>query len=384
MSKGRRSPLHCRAAARIAICWIALCPSTPAEPQDDPAFAALLRYPPAVRQTEKTEPPWRAASGDLLIVEHAPAASGIDLVLPTQIFFAEGFEILADCGNNRFLYRTEGSDDPWIPTSLALAHPHSLTWNPVANRFYADDTDNRRLIAFDSLDSADLQEHTMIKGIPLLRPHDILHAGEEEMLYAVEPAVGRIFRLHDFGDQEEALTLFSGYSRGLTWVDNTLYLVASARGQVYEIHDFAAGDVTLHSSFGKKREDFSGSWDSTGLILNDIERFEDFWYASSFFSPTTAVGTDPDRFKLIRFHTWADFENGTWENLSHLLPTGAIPYFLTLRGRALFLTSLHSTSLSQNRVYRLTRILFGDGFESGDLGGWSMVSSADDPDILNW
>ena len=52
---------------------------------------------------------------------------------------------------------------------------------------------------------------------------------------------------------------------------------------------------------------------------------------------TKGTDIDYDRNKFIRFKTLDDFAEGRWEDLSHLLPSDRVPYYLTPRGDALFL-----------------------------------------------
>ena len=73
--------------------------------------------------------------------------------------------------------------------------------------------------------------------------------------------------------------------------------------------------VSSRFSIGTKR----------GLVLNDAELFNGFWYASSYFTASYAGGADPDENKWIRFKTLEDFVSGNWEDLSSLVPGGLTP-----------------------------------------------------------
>jgi len=179
-------------------------------------------------------------------------------------------------------------------------------------------------------------------------------------------------RFTTVGVDEEALDLSleaGGYSRGISVVDGKILLAASTRGLVIEIDDFATGAVTVHESYGKIAAAVAGSWETTGFIPNDIEFHDGYWYLSNFFHPGYASGTDHNRFKLVRFRTWDDLESGQWEELSHLLPDGQIPYFFTLHDGSLYLAAFDPTTAA-DAVYRITSGLFLDDFESGDLSAW--------------
>jgi hypothetical protein len=140
---------------------------------------------------------------------------------------------------------------------------------------------------------------------------------------------------------------------------------------VLEIHDFAGNGVTVHESYGKIAPAVAGSWETTGFIPNDVEFYDGYWYLSNFFHPNYASGTDHNKFKLVRFRSWDDLATGQWEELSHLLPDGQVPYFFTVHGGHLYLTTFTDLP-DKDIVYRITSGLFFDDFESGDLGAWSL------------
>ena len=81
----------------------------------------------------------------------------------------------------------------------------------------------------------------------------------------------------------------------------------------------------------------AGSWAKTGLVLNDAEFFDGFWYATSFFTKSYASGSDFNKNKFIRFKTLDDLVTGDWTDLSNLVPSGMTPYYLTVKGGNLYL-----------------------------------------------
>ena len=88
----------------------------------------------------------------------------------------------------------------------------------------------------------------------------------------------------------------------------------------------------------------AGSWTKTGLVLNDAEFFDGFWYATSFFTKSYAGESDFDKNKFIRFKTLDDLVTGNWADLSSLIPSGMTPYYLTLKGGNLYLAIFNQGS----------------------------------------
>ena len=106
-----------------------------------------------------------------------------------------------------------------------------------------------------------------------------------------------------------------------------------------KIVDWDNETFNIYDSFDPSRGGGSaGTWASTGLVLNDAEFFDGFWYATSyFFPPAFGGGTDFDENKFIRFEALDDLVSGNWTDLSSLVPTGMTPYFLTVNGGNLYL-----------------------------------------------
>ena len=166
-----------------------------------------------------------------------------------------------------------------------------------------------------------------------------------------------MFRFKTAGKTADSLELSQhlGYSRALTIVDGRLYVIGSSVGAVIEVVDFGKQQYKIHNSFEKKKDATAGSWKSTGLVLNDVDFFQGHWYATSYFCPTYAGKNDYDENKFIRFKTWQDLKAGTWDDLSHFLPSKVVPYYLTPRGEALFIAVFnHEDPGTFDKVYRLT------------------------------
>lgn len=306
---------------------------------------------PDAQQQEPSEP----SKFGLIVSEYAPSGSDqISFKWPTHIAFGpEGQEIVTDLKNNRFLYR-DGPGDPLKVSPIAVRGQHSVVYNPADKLYYANDTGNHRLISFTDLSNAKITAQTdKILGVPLKRPHDILLDPATGWIYALNPNSGHVFRFTAIGKNESVLSLgkhLGGYSRSLTFANGHLYVIGSASGRIVEVLDWDKAQLKVYNSFDKKRSAPAGSWTKTGLVLNDAEFFNGFWYASCYFTASYAGGTNPDKNKLIRFKTLEDFVSGNWEDLSSLVADGMTPYYFTVRGNSLYLAVFAHTKIGKKDV----------------------------------
>ena len=165
-------------------------------------------------------------------------------------------------------------------------------------------------------------------------------------IYAINPNSGHVFRFKAIGKNESAISVpLKGYARALTFVNGKLYVIASAKGRIVEIVDWETKKFKIYDSFDPtKRSGPAGSWTKTGLVLNDLEFFDGFWYATSFFTKSYARGTDPDEHKFIRFKKLEDLVSGNWTDISSLVPNGMVPYYLTAKGGKLYLAIFNAGS----------------------------------------
>ena len=233
---------------------------------------------------------------------------------------------------------------------------HAVVYSPRDRLFYATDTGRHRLLAFRDLGQAQIESSvTMLAGVKLDRPHDVVIDGDG-WLYALNPNGPVVFRFRGFGQDESSLDLSQhlGYSRALSVVGGKLYVVGSNAGKIVAIDDFARKQFRVHASFGKRRDAPAGSWQTTGLVPNDVEFYQGYWYVTSYFCPTYAQGTDCNEKKFLRFRSWKDYETGNWEDLSNLLPRDVVPYYLTVRENGLFLATFsHEPQGQPGQVFRV-------------------------------
>jgi hypothetical protein len=77
--------------------------------------------------------------------------------------------------------------------------------------------------------------------------------------------------------------------------------------------------------------------------------------ATSYFCPTCAGSQNYDENKFIRFRTWQDLKEGTWDDLSSFLSGKVVPYYLTPREEARLIAVFnHEDPGTFDKVYRLT------------------------------
>jgi hypothetical protein len=309
---------------------------------EDGALQAALT--PQVASGDRANIP---ASLGLEVTTYAPGSDPIEFRWPTHIAFGPGDqEIITDLKNNRFVFRNSPNDLFQI-SPISLRGPHSVVYNPADQLYYANDTDNDRIIAF-----ADLAKETVtamtkeIAGIPLKRPHDIVLDPVSGWIYAINPNTGQVFRFSAIGENETVRSFpVLGYARALTFANGKLYVIGSAKGRIIEIVDWEIPTFTIYDSLDPTgRSGSAGSWTTTGLVLNDAAFFDGYWYASSYFTKQYAHGTDPDEHRFIRFKQVEDLVTGKWSDLSSLVPRGMTPYYLTTKGDKLYLAVFNHES----------------------------------------
>lgn len=325
-----------------------------------------------------------ATSGfGLTVTTYVPSSDPIQLRWPTHIAFGPGQqEIISDHKNNRLVYRNTPSD-PWLISPVSLSGVHSVVYNPADGLYYANDTNNQRIIAFSDLSSGTIAAQTSsIAGVTLSRPHDILIDPATNWIYALNPNSGHVFRFTAIGQNESVIQApTGGYARALTWANGKLYVIGSSKGRIVEVVDWDTPKFNIYDSFDPSGSGGSaGSWTKTGLVLNDAEYFDGYWYATSYFTSSYAGGTDYDENKFIRFKTLDDMVTGNWTDLSSLIPSGLNPYFLTVNGDTLHLVVWnHESAGNGDSVLKFTPIVFSEWI-SGFSGLGGQTELDDDPD----
>ncbi len=275
----------------------------------------------------------------------------------THIYFSPEAEIVTCNKNNSLFYRKAGFS-LFQKSPLNLKGPHSILFNSRDQLYYINDTDNNRILTFSSLESGIIRrEIKTLAGLSLKRPHDIVQDSGTGWLFTINPSGPTVLRFNHTGLNERALDLSQelGYSRSLSMVNGKLYVVGSSVGKIVEIEDFETGQYKVYQSAGKKKTAHSGNWQTHGLIPNDIEFYQGNWYVTSFFHPSSdAPHVNPNTNKFIRFKSWQDFENGSWEDLSHLLPDGLVPYFLTIHKEGLYIALFNFNAPGQgDTIFKL-------------------------------
>lgn len=276
------------------------------------------------------------------------------LCTPTSVAFFDDIATVTGTKiamGGQILYRQGGG--AWQVSPIRLRGPHSLAKLPDG-RLLINDTDNHRLVQVDDLTGKNEISRDTLAGVKLSRPHDQMVDPVSGDIYVVDG--GRnLFRFKSLDGPAEVWTFEPSqlhYDRALSWFDGKLHIVHSSRGEVIRIDDFGQRAFTVFKSprpqNGPTRSstpwrDFpAGALTATGLVLNDVEKFDGWYYGTNFFAPSYAGGADTRPGRLIRWRTWDDFAQGRWEDLSARLPPGSkspvAPYFLTVHDGGLYVT----------------------------------------------
>lgn len=296
----------------------------------------------------------KAVSSHIQVTEYAPKIDSFPAC--THIAFSGKTEIVT-VGDRLFFW--SDSRSPFRESAIkGLKDAHAVVFNAHDRLFYATDTGNHRLITFRDPASSQVQNRlTSLANTRLKRPHDIVFDQSTGWLYSLNPDNSQVFRFKSAGKTADVLDLSRhlGYSRALTIVNDRLYVIGSSVGAVVEVIDFGKQQYEIHNSFKKTKDAVAGSWKSTGLVLNDVDFFQGHWFATSYFCPTYAGKNDCDENKFIRFETWQDLKEGTWDDLSESLPSKVVPYYLTPGEGALFIAVFnHEEAGTFDKVYQLT------------------------------
>jgi len=283
----------------------------------------------------------------LEVTHYAPGGDPVTFKGSTHIVFGpENVEIVTVLNNHRLLFR-KNSEEPFQISPISLKGPHSVVYNPADKLYYANDTDNHRMIAFAELSSETLAAETnYIAGVKLNRPHDVVVDPATGWIYAINPNSNQVLRFTAIGENESAIPVpVEGYARALTLAKGKIYAIGSAKGRIVEIVDWDTKKFNAYQSYDPTgAHGPAGSWTKTGLVLNDAEFFNGHWYATSYFTESYAGDTDPNEHRFIRFKTLDDLVKGNWTDLSSLVPKGMVPYYLTVNENSLYLAIFNHES----------------------------------------
>ncbi len=298
----------------------------------------------------------------------------------TSVDFVNGDEVITEIGPPRFHHRTYRPTEAitWrvaATLSAALKGQHSITWSDSVTppRYFVADTDNHRIVSFESLaESVVYSDANTIASTPLARPHDLAYNPVDGFFYGVTAPFGTacvnpkiLFRFRDIdadgmvvdpgvlamADPNTDCNAF--YMRSLSVVDGVVYVVNSRfrQPQVFRIDDFVTGDTTTYTADANSPLD--PDWTAN---LQAVELHNGWWYGTG----SNADQYGPARPLLARWKTWADFEGGSWEDLSdrvYLYPDDtdveATAYFLTRWNGKLFFSVYHNHADHESRIYEI-------------------------------
>ena len=258
-------------------------------------------------------------------------------------------EVTTIIAHGNIFYRT--GEGPWTKSPMEFSG-HSLARLPNG-RWLMNDSRNNRVIQVDDLSGKGRVMRSELAGFALTYPHDQIVDPKTGDIYVID-SNRRLFRFKDLEGRIEAWTFTPdqmGYDRSMSWFDGYLHVIVSGRGEVIRIENYAERRFTAFRSprTGRKnakpflsydeRDFMGGALSTTGLILNDVDKAGEWYYGANEFTPEFAFGGDTHPARLIRWRTWADFEQGRWEDLSSYIPQSDIPYvpyFLTIHNNVLY------------------------------------------------
>lgn len=278
----------------------------------------------------------------------------LKLTQPLSITFTDSLEIVT---GDIFHFRSKGDNGKWSVSPADSTGAHAISWKDKGHGkkvYYAVGTNKNQILKFD-----DLQGKPMVfeqKEVPeLFRPHDIVYNAQDGFFYVINANYGNkekyLIRFKDLSMGYEKLDLGPiikhgnlAYARSLTLHEGTLYVVLSSYGEVIRIDDFDLGTYSYYG-YGQREAATAGSHSTTGLVLNDIDFYQGYWYGTNFFSSLYANGSDFNAYRFIRWRTWDDFEQGKYEDVSHLIEKDETPYYLTKHDDQLYLVTFPDEGL---------------------------------------
>lgn len=294
------------------------------------------------------------------------------LCAPTAITFADGQPVItgirdADGGMGGHVHHLD-ADGRWQAPRQDLNGAHSAL-RLADGSWLVNDTDHHRMVRFAQLSGEGRRWiASQLAGFPLHRPHDQVLDPETGHIYVID-GERRLFRFRSLEGPAQAWHFSPdeiGYARSLSLLDGKVHIIHSSRGQVIRIDDYDERRYTVFASPRHQdgppgsphpdRDVPAGALSSTGLVLNDVEWFDGWYYGSNYFTGEYARGADTRPGRLIRWRDWTDFEAGRWQDLSGHIPEGLVPYYLTVHDGHLYVPSFnHEKPCQGDTIVRLPR-----------------------------
>jgi hypothetical protein len=287
-----------------------------------------------------------AAAQEAPTLDPQKLASVGRLCTPTHVGFFGDTTAISDAYGNTLHYRV--GSGPWRRANIGLNDPHSLSRLPNGE-WILNDTDNHRMLQFRSFERGPRTERGSLAGFELNRPHDQIVDPVTGYVYLID-GNRRLFRFKSLRGPVEVWSFTEaemGYARSLSWFDGKLHVIHSSRGEVLRIDDFSAKKYTRFKSPRPGGDAPAGALASTGLVLNDVDLHNGWYYGTNYFTTSYAKGASTAEARLIRWRSWEDFAAGNWEDLSAQVPEGMVPYYLTAHEGSLFVAIFNHESRCQ-------------------------------------
>ncbi len=210
------------------------------------------------------------------------------------------------------------------------------------------------LVKFDTAEGITTDIYKENAAYPMFSPHDIIFNKMDNYYYYVDSHwfshADYLVRFQYDGKaiiNSEAVKLNSLYPKQTIYARSLSLYEPDKKQQKIIIGVSSHGEVILVTSFSEslskanfeimqvtnpKRQSIinkigaSGSYDTTGFVFNDVEYFKGYFYGTNYFSMTKCKSEGcADKYRLIRWKTWDDFEKDNVEDLSHLIEKNVYP-----------------------------------------------------------
>lgn len=304
---------------------------------------------------------------------------------PLQYYFDANHEVITH-GKVKFSSSQEAIDDH----EFSLAGAHSIATNGGSVFFAANTVELKRdeegnlekdsdgnliklrngaIVLIDALENKTIATHEISSSYPLFSPHDIIFNEDDEYYYYIDshwysPA-DYLVRFKNDGINLidiEVIELnhlypnqiFYARSLSISKEGNTpkIMIGVSSHGQVILVNSFSElfsdANFEVKKVTNDKRQSIidtigaSGSYGTTGFVFNDVEYYKGYYYGTNYFRAEDCDSsiTCADKFRLVRWKTWEDFEKDNIEDLSYLIDTKRVPYYMTNSNEKLYIATI--------------------------------------------